>query len=62
MTDDALDLAVAQYVKKLGLVSPEQLVAAAKEQAKLAEGGAAITLAAALVRVGALTPVQRESV
>jgi len=62
MTNDALDMAVAQFVRQTGLATPEQVTAALREQARSAQGGAPLTLADVLVQQGVLTPAQKETV
>jgi serine/threonine-protein kinase len=62
MADDDLDIAVARNLRQAGVVTPDQLTAAMEAQAQTARSGAPISLAEALVRIGALTAAQREAV
>jgi formylglycine-generating enzyme required for sulfatase activity len=61
MSSDAQDLAVARYLKQGGMVTPGQLDQALQIQARSIDLGKPVTLAAALVEVGAITPVQKEA-
>ena len=62
MSADGKDLAIARYLRDLGLASSSQIDAAIREQARLAAGGESISLAESLVRMGVLTAAQRETV
>jgi serine/threonine protein kinase len=62
MADDAFDIAVAQFAKKTGLATADQVVEAMQVQSQHLENGTPITLAEALVKVGVITAAQRENV
>jgi serine/threonine-protein kinase len=62
MSDDALDISVARYVRQTGMASPEQLSAALARQALRLGYGMPISLAEALFQTGALTEAQRRVV
>lgn len=62
MSNDALDIAVARFVRQTGLASAEQVAAAMQVQSRGAERGEMLSLTEALVRQGILTAAQREMV
>src|SRR6187431_2871477 len=62
MSNDAFDIAIARFAKQTGLATPEQVISALQAQSESVEKGSPITLAEALVRVGVITPAQRENV
>ena len=61
MSSDAQDIAVARYLKQEGLVPPEHIQKALQLQANAVENGKPISLAQALLDVGAITPVIKET-
>lgn len=61
MSSDAQDIAVARYLKQEGMVTPEHLQQGLQAQARAVEGGKPISLAQALLNVGAITPAQKET-
>ena len=61
MPSDAQDIAVARYLKQEGMVSPEHLQQALQAQANAVESGKPLSLAAALLEIGAITPAQKDT-
>src|ERR1041384_4576130 len=60
MSDETLNIAVARHVRETGMASPEQVLEALKS---MGQGeGAPGSLAEALVKLGVITPAQRENV
>jgi serine/threonine-protein kinase len=62
MPDDALDLAVARYVRQAGFATAEQVASALQEQSSQAAAGSPISLTEALLRQGVITAAQRSMV
>ena len=61
MSNDALDLAFARHVRTIGLISADQVNATLQLQSKSIQDGKPISFAEAMIRLGLLTPAQRES-
>src|SRR5688500_10581556 len=58
MAEDALDQAVAKYVRTAGLATQEQVAAAMREQERLSSAGTPIALSDALLKLGYITAEQ----
>jgi serine/threonine protein kinase len=61
MSNDSLDAAFARHIRQIGLITQEQVNAALQSQAASAKSGKPVSFSEVLVRMGLLTPNQRES-
>ena len=61
MSNDPLDAAFTRHVRQIGLVTQEQVNAALQSQSAAQKKGQPLSFSEVLVRMGLLTPTQRET-